>query len=233
MVATLHTLRTRRKRARESVEILVEHYGSPTLNNKEDPLDELVFIVLSQMTTAPSYERVFDRVKDAIPDWAMLAEMPVGHLTTLIRDAGLWGQRAARLKQIAARLLEDFGEVSLDEVAGYDDERAQTYLRSFPGVGLKTAKCVMMYSLGRPVLPVDTHTARVAVRLGLVAEGNVASIDRVLPAVVAPALRYDFHVNAVAHGRSVCRAPRPRCSECVLARLCPVGREVRPSPRRA
>ncbi len=229
----LHTLRTRGKRARESVEILVEHYGSPTLNNKEDPLDELVFILLSQMATAPSYERVFDRVKNAIPDWRMLAETPVERLTTLIQDAGLGGQRAARLKQIAARLVEDFGEVSLDEVAGYDDERAQEYLRSLPGVGLKTAKCVMMYSLGRLVLPVDTHTARVAIRLGLAADGSAMSIDQGLAAVVEPARRYDFHVNAVAHGRSVCRAPRPRCGECVLAWLCPVGRQFRRNRRRA
>ena len=133
-----------------------------------DALGELVFIRLPQVTTAPSY----DRVRNAIQDWGMLVETPVERLTTLVQDAGLGGQRAARLKQIAARLVEDFGEVSFDEIVGYDDERPQEYLKSLPGVGLKTDNCVMMYSLWRLLLPVDTHTARVAIRLGLVADGN-------------------------------------------------------------
>ena len=202
------------------------------LNNKDDPLDELIFIILSQMTTSPSYERVYDRLKAAMPDWRSLTETSVADLTSLIADAGLSGQRALRLKQIADRLVDDFGEVSLAEVAHSDDDAAQQYLTSLPGVGAKTAKCVMMYSLGRQVLPVDTHTARVATRLGLVSTGSAAAIDRDLSGVVPPALRFDFHVNAVAHGRTVCRAIRPRCDDCVLSLLCPVGRTANRSPQR-
>ncbi|MDE0031213.1 MAG: endonuclease III [Deltaproteobacteria bacterium] len=201
-------------------------YRSPLLNNKPDPLDELVFIVLSQMTTSPSYERVFDRLKCAMPDWRVLTETSVSDLASLIADAGLSEQRAHRLKLIAARLAEDFGDVSLAQLGDYDDEIAQRYLTSLPGVGTKTAKCVMMYSLARQVLPVDTHTARVAWRLGLVSSGNHAAIDRELSVVVPPALRFDFHVNAVAHGRAVCRAVKPKCDECVLSSLCPIGRGV-------
>ena len=202
------------------------------LNNKDDPLDELIFIILSQMTTSPSYERVYDRLKAAMPDWRSLAETSVADLTLLIADAGLSGQRALRLKQIADRLIDDFGEVSLAEVAHSDDDAAQQYLTSLPGVGVKTAKCVMMYSLGRQVLPVDTHTARVATRLGLVSTGSAAAIDRALSVVVPPALRFDFHVNTVAHGRTVCRAIRPRCDDCVLSSLCPVGSTANRSARR-
>ena len=201
-------------------------YGSPLLNNKLDPLDELVFIILSQMTTSPSYERVFDRLKCAMPEWRTLTKTSISDLASLIADAGLSGQRAHRLKLIATRLAQDFCEVSLAKLVDYDDETAQGYLTSLPGVGIKTAKCVMMYSLGRQVLPVDTHTARVANRLGLVAAGSPAAIDRELSVVVPPALRFDFHVNAVAHGRAVCRAVTPKCDECVLSSLCPVGRSV-------
>ena len=201
-------------------------YGSPLLSNKSDPLDELVFIILSQMTTSPSYERVFDRLKKAMPTWGILTETSASDLTSLIADAGLSGQRALRLKQIADRLARDFGEVSLSELADYDDVSARRYLTSLPGVGIKTAKCVMMYSLGRQVLPVDTHNARVATRLGLVTAGSAAAIDRDLSGVVPPALRFDFHVNAIAHGRAVCRAVTPRCDECVLLSLCPMGRRV-------
>lgn len=201
-------------------------YGSPLLNNKLDPLDELIFIILSQMTTGPSYERVFDRLKCAMPEWRTLIETSFSDLTSLITDAGLYRQRARRLKLIAARLIQDFGEVSLAGLVDYDDETALDYLTSLPGVGIKTAKCVMMYSLGRQVLPVDTHTARVASRLGLVTAGSPATVDRELSVVVPAALRFDFHVNSVAHGRAVCRAVAPKCDECVLSLLCPVGRSV-------
>ena len=231
-VGLLRTLRTRRKRAKRSVELLKGRYRSPSLNNKDDPLDELIFIILSQMTTSPSYERIFDRLKAVMPDWRSLTETSVSDLALLIADAGLSGQRALRLKQIADRLVDDFGEVSLAEVAQSDDEAVQQYLTSLPGVGVKTAKCVMMYSLARQVLPVDTHTARIATRLGLVSTGSAATIDRDLSVVVPPALRFDFHVNAVAHGRAVCRAVRPRCHDCVLSSVCPVGRTANRLPRR-
>ncbi len=207
-------------------------YRSPSLNNKRDPLDELIFIVLSQMTTGPSYERVFDRLKTAMPDWQTLTGTAVSALTSLIADAGLSTQRALRLKRIADRLLHDFGHVSLAELIDYDDATVLQYLTSLPGVGVKTAKCVMMYSLDREVLPVDTHTARVAIRLGLVPAGTLATVDRDLSVVVPPALRFDFHVNAVAHGRAVCRSVRPHCEDCVLSSLCPVGRSVNPLRRR-
>ena len=218
------TLRTRRQRARLSVERLKRCYHSPKLNNKTDPLDELIFIILSQMTTGPSYERAFDRVKAAVSEWRRLTETTESELALLIANAGLAGQRARRIKQIADRLVNDFGEVSRADLFHGDDEAVLRYLTSLPGVGVKTAKCVMMYSLNRQVLPVDTHTARVAVRLGLVSTGSPAAIDDELSVVVSPPLRFDFHVNAVAHGRSVCRAVRPHCDDCVLSLLCPVAR---------
>lgn len=177
------------------------------------------------MTTSPSYERVYDRLKAAMPHWRALTGIPVSDLRSLIAEAGLSGQRALRLKQIADRLVEDFGEVSLADLVHWDDEAAQHYLTSLPGVGVKTAKCVMMYSLGRKVLPVDTHTARVAIRLGLVTKGSTAAIDRNLSRVVSPALRFDFHVNSVAHGRAICRAVKPHCEGCVLSQLCPAVRD--------
>lgn len=227
----IRTLRTRRKRAREAVELLRGRYNSPSLNNKSDPLDELIFIILSQMTTGPSYERVYDRFKFSMPDWSSLTHTSVADIASRIADAGLSGRRALRLKQIADRLVDDFGEVSLADLAHADDDTALRYLTALPGVGVKTAKCVMMYSLGRQVLPVDTHTARVATRLGLVPCGSAAAIDQNLSDVVAPALRFDFHVNAVAHGRIVCRAVRPLCEQCVLSSLCPVGRTAKRSRR--
>ena len=204
----------------DSTARLKECYRSPFLNNKSDPLDELVFILLSQMTTSTSYERVYDRVKSEIPDWELLIEIPVSKLETMIADAGLYRHRAIRLKQIAKRLVVDFGEVSLDTLCDFDTERAQAYLMSLPGIGVKSAKCVLLYSLDREVLPVDTHTARVAYRLGLVSSSHPLAVDNELPVVIPPNLRFDFHVNAVAHGRAICNARAPSCDNCVLFSMC-------------
>lgn len=185
---------------------MTARYGSPLLNDKSDPLDELVFIILSQMTTGPSYERVFDRLKNAMPTWQILTGTSVSALASLIADVGLSQQRSRRLKQIADRLAQDFGNVSLAQLVKCDDTSVQQYRTSLPGVGVKTANCVMMYSLGRQILPVDTRTARVATRLGLVAADSTVAMDRDLSVVVRPALRLDSRENAVAHGRAVCRA---------------------------
>jgi endonuclease-3 len=173
------------------------------------------------MTTGPSYERVYDRLKAALPDWQLLLQTPLGDISALIVDAGLVAQRTIRLVTIAQTLARDFGTVALTPLAGMSDQDAFAYLTTLPGVGPKSAKCVLMYSLGREVLPVDTHTARLAFRLGLVATASASVTDRELEQIVPPPLRYDFHVNALSHGRQICRALRPQCGACVLARMCP------------
>lgn len=178
------------------------------------------------MTTGPSYERVFDHLKQSIT-WDMIPEIALSDLSALISQAGLVGQKAPRIREIAIRLRQDFGQVSLQSLADAQDDAALGYLTSLPGVGVKTAKCVMMYSLGRDVLPVDTHTARLAFRLGLISKlAADASVDREIEAVVAPKFRYDFHVNAVAHGRALCRARYPRCPDCPILGICPWGRSM-------
>ena len=185
-------------------------------------MDELVFIILSQMTTSKSFGRVFDRLKVRTKDWSHVLRMPLRKLKALIGDAGLSHQKGPRIKAILKRLERDFGRVSLDALRRMPDDDVEAYLTSLPGVGVKTAKCVMMYSLGRRVLPVDTHVWRVARRLGFVsASVPYPEIHGALEVVVPPADRYSFHVNALSHGRKVCIALRPRCRGCPLRRLCP------------
>jgi endonuclease III len=197
-------------------------YGSPRLNNKDDPVDELFFILLSQMTTGPSYERVFDRLKAAVTAWDSLLLYTVDALQELIADAGLSNQKAPRLLAIARQLSNDFGCVTLTPACTWPDVQIEHYLTNLPGVGTKTAKCVMMYSMGRRVLPADTHVRRVALRLGLIDPAVIRySLHERLEATVAPGDRYAFHVNALAHGRAVCRALRPACHACVLSDVCP------------
>jgi endonuclease III len=211
-----------RRRARHATKLLAKTYGSPDHNNKKDPLDELVFIVLSQMTTAPSFERVYLRLRALAPRWDDVLNMPMRKFKRAIKDAGLSNQKAPRLKSIFAHLKKDFGAVSLAFLADMQTKEAEDYLVTLPGVQRKTAKCVLMYSLGRAVLPVDTHVLRVARRLGLTKAHTVGDQVHVsLEEIVPDKYRYDFHVNALSHGRAVCLAKAPRCSVCVLSRICP------------
>jgi endonuclease III len=210
-----------RSKAHRVTERLTARYGSPRHGNKDDPLDELVFIILSQVTTHWSFGRVYDALQERFPSWDAVLEAGVLALTDVIKHAGLSGQKAPRIVEILQRLRNDFGEVTLDRLREMDDAAAERYLTSLPGVGAKTAKCVLMYSLGRRVLPVDTHVWRVGSRLGLVDPRlGIAPGHAALEVAVAPSDRYAFHVNAIVHGREVCRAVRPRCAMCVLATIC-------------
>ena len=148
--------------------------------------------------------------------------MEVASLATLIRDAGLSNQKAPRILEILRRIREDFGSISLGALKGWSDSDVERYLVSLPGVGLKTAKCVMMYTFARSVLPVDTHVLRVSRRLGLIPkELPYSRAHEELEAVVRPEDRYRFHVNALSHGKVICQARRPRCHECRLRAICP------------
>lgn len=210
-----------KRKALRIAAILDDSYGSPRHGNKDDPLDELVFILLSQMTTGPSFNRVYDRLKAAYPAWKNLLEVPHRQLKTLIKDAGLSGQKAPRLQAVFQKLKQDFGAVTLQPLAQMTNEDAETYLTALPGIGLKSAKCILMYSLGRHVLPVDTHVWRVTRRLGLVDERvPYTKVHQALEAVTPARARYGLHVNGLAHGRQVCLTLRPRCGICPLRRMC-------------
>lgn len=158
------------------------------------------------MTTRQSYGRVYYRLKKDYPSWETILELPLEELKEAIKDAGLINQKAPRMKAILVDLKEDFGSVTLDPLREMTDEEAERYLVSLPGVGIKTAKCVLaLSSLGREVLPVDTHVWRVAQRLELVGEEiPYTRVHDALEEVVLPEDRYAFHVNNLTHGKLTC-----------------------------
>ena len=200
---------------------LRDAYGSPNLGNYSDPVDELFFIILSQRTTGASYERVFRELKEIVSDWDTLPEKGVPWTQEVISRAGLSNQKAKHIVGVARRLRSEFGRVTLEPLRNKPDAEIQEFLTSLPGVGVKTAKCVMLFSMGRRVLPVDAHVARVAERLGLVnSSASKTRTHEVLEAVVPSASRYDFHVNLVAHGRALCRAREPVCEDCRIRSHC-------------
>lgn len=194
------------------------------LGNKRDPYDELIYILLTAMTRSqPRLDRAFEGLRGLVGEagWGALPDVDNAALEEVLRPLGFVNRRREQLLGIARRVDEELGG-TLEPLRELGDQEALDYLTSLPGVGTKTAKCVLMYSLDRDVLPVDIHVLRVAKRLGLVpADASWDRTDRLLEASVPAELKYDVHVSFVIHGRDVCRSRDPDCDACVLADLCP------------
>jgi len=152
----------------------------------------------------------------------VLGKVRIRSLKSLIAPLGLSEKRGTQLRAIARSLEERFGsQHALNRFGKKRPGELETMLRSFPGIGLKIAKCVTMYACGARVLPVDVHVWRVATRLGLAGGGRL--VDRnalALERAIAPRFRYDFHVRAIALGRDACKT-KPECLRCPLNSVCP------------
>ena len=189
-------------------------------------IDEVVATVLSQHTSDINSERAFAQLKDRFSSWEEVAAAPAGHVADAIRCGGIADQKARRIQQILATIRAREGRIDLGRLRDLDDAAARTYLESLPGVGPKTAACVLTFALGRAAFPVDTHVHRVAVRLGwLPAKTTADTAHRLLEPMVPADIRYDLHVAMIGHGRTTCRAQRPRCGACALLDLCAYGRQ--------
>ncbi len=201
--------------------LLAQHYRNPRHGNKRQPLDELVYIILSTRTAEAVFRGIYRSLKKAFPSWNEINGNRVGEFHRILAPGGLSSLKAYQLLGIFSALRREFGRATLAPLSAMPDGDAERFLMSLPGVGKKVAKCVLMYSLDRQVLPVDVHTHRVAMRLGLQAKRRPDTSQDLIEAQVPPRLRYGFHVNAVAHGRSVCLPRKPMCGVCVLRPYCP------------
>lgn len=200
---------------------LAEQYGrsSPPLS---DPIDELVVTILSQNTSDRNAARAFAALKGRYPTWEETLAAPPAELAAVIRSGGMATIKAARIQRTLAAIQERHGTLDLRFLADLPLDEARRWLASLPGVGSKTASCVLLFSFGRPALPVDTHVQRVARRLGLVPErSSPDQIAAMLEARISPAEVFDLHMGLIRHGRQVCLARRPRCASCVLTSRCP------------
>ncbi|HEY7432485.1 MAG TPA: endonuclease III [Streptosporangiaceae bacterium] len=187
-------------------------------------IDELVATVLSQHTSDINSERAFAQLKSRFPSWEQVAHAPVEEVAAAIRCGGIADQKARRIQQILAAIEEREGALSLGRLNDLGDDEAEAYLRSLPGVGPKTAACVLVFSMGRPAFPIDTHVHRVAIRLGwLPPTATADKAYQLLAPRVPPDVRYDLHVALITHGRTVCQAQRARCDTCVVRELCAYG----------
>ncbi|HZU77858.1 MAG TPA: endonuclease III, partial [Dehalococcoidia bacterium] len=197
-------------------------YGDLRWRPHHDATSELVLTILSQHTSDRLSGQAFSRLLQRFRDWDDLRTAPVEEIRECIAIGGLAQQKAPRIKAVLEEVRGRTGGYTLDFLASLPLEEARAWLRSLPGVGPKTAACVLMFALGRPAIPVDTHVYRVGRRLGLIPPRmNVDKAHAHVEARVPPEEAYAFHVGLIRHGRHVCTAQRPRCSECVLCDLCP------------
>jgi len=198
-------------------------YGNNRHFNRSNPLDELIFIILSAQTESYSYLETFRALREKFPTKESLFRAGLRSIEATIRGGGLSKKKAAQIKGTLTKIYSDTGKLSLRFLSDLNDDEVEEYLTSLPGIGTKSALCVMMYSLKRQVFPVDTHVWRICRRLGLTPQvpKPTPQMEKTLEAKVPRELRYTLHVNMVSHGREICTTYWPKCDKCMLADICP------------
>jgi endonuclease III len=212
-------------------------YGVPRMAPHGHPIAELVLTVLSQSTNDRNRDVAFLRMRERFPSWEAVRDAPVDALERAIRPGGISRVKSARiqaiLRAIAADPRDPPHELSLDWIRGAPIAESREYLTALPGVGRKTAACVLLFTYGLREVPVDTHVMRVSQRLSLLPHGASSQElhDRML-ALTPPGAELELHVNLLRHGRRTCYARTPDCPRCALARMCP-SRRLYVGPSRA
>lgn len=192
-----------------------------------DLLDELIGAILSQNTSDANSSRAFQSLKRAFPTWERALNAPTQKLARAIKIGGLSNLKAKRIKAILSELNAQTGALSLARLNAMTTDAAMSYLRTFKGVGFKTAACVLMFGLGRDICPVDTHIHRILNRLGLTQTKNADETFQRLQPLIPKGKAYSLHVNLIRHGKRVCKAQKPDCLNCALGDDCQFAQRAR------
>jgi endonuclease-3 len=199
-------------------------YGIPQAKPHGQPLAELILTVLSQSTNDRNRDAAYFSMRERFPSWEAVREAPVDELEYAIRPGGISRIKSARIKAILQAIGDRGrgGDLTLDWLAELSVAEAQSYLCSLPGVGRKTAACVLLFAFGMRDVPVDTHVARVGGRLGMFRPGaGFDELHDTMLAITPSGEELELHLNLLRHGRRTCYARRPNCPECALERMCP------------
>jgi len=219
--------------------VLEAAYRSPEadLGNKADPLDEAIYIVLSFQTDLARFSSTWSRLRAAYPSWDALERASAREVARVLRGGGLHRQKAKTIRSLLADVRSVAGEHSLDLLRHMNDDEAEKLLTRLPGLSWKAARCVLLYSLGRNVLPVDSNTFRVLKRTGVLSRQAVyrrRSLHNAIQAAVPAPRRRSLHVNLVVHGQRTCLPRNPRCPCCPLNAECSkIGLDVSAGKERA
>jgi len=205
---------------------LEDAYGTPEaqLGNKPDPLDEAIYIILSFQTDLPRFSSIWSRLRAAYPSWDALERAADRDVARILRDGGLHRQKTRTIRRLLAEVRKMAGKHSLDHLRAMNDEAAERLLTRLPGLSWKAARCVLLYSLGRDVLPVDSNTFRILKRTGVLTRRAVyrrRTLHDAIQAAVPAHRRRALHVNLVIHGQRTCLPRAPQCPCCPLKADCP------------
>ena len=214
-------LDSRRHKYTNVAAALTGAYGYPNWRPHLPPVDELVNTILSQNTSDTNRDRAFEALKARFPSWEAVRDADPQAVIEAIRPAGLANQKGPRIQAALRYLTQTQGRITLEHLQGMSVEEAKAWLTAINGVGPKTAAIILLFSMGRPAFPVDTHVHRVTRRLGLI--GGKTSAEQAhleLEQVVPPQDFYAFHLQVIRHGRQVCHARNPACDVCVLRDYC-------------
>jgi endonuclease III len=202
---------------------LTRCYGDRSRNLSSPPLlDSLVHIILSQNTSDVNSLRAFESLKERFPSWDEAAAAGAGEIEEAIRSGGISRVKAERIEHLLDLVYRENGSYSLEGLRDMAPGEALEYLLGIPGVGRKTAAVLLLFQLGYPYFPVDTHIFRVGKRLGLIPAGaNAGKAHDIMDGVVPDEIKFRLHINLIEHGRQVCKARKPKCGDCCLSDICP------------
>ena len=200
---------------------LSEVYGIPEWRDPLAPLDELVSTILSQNTNDRNRDQAYQRLRARFSTWEAVMDAPPGEVIDAIRPAGLANQKGPRIQAVLRQIATERGSLDLTFLNDLSGDEALAWLMRFKGVGPKTAAIVLVFSLGKPAFPVDTHVHRVSGRIGLRPEKiNAEQAHTYLAGVFQPEQYGPGHLNLIRLGREICHARKPDCPHCPLTQLC-------------
>ncbi|MGQ9723616.1 MAG: endonuclease III domain-containing protein [Candidatus Jordarchaeum sp.] len=201
------------------IQLLNQEYGEKKWKKRYAPLDQLIQTILSQNTNDKNSNAAFSNLKRKYPTWERLLEASENDIAETIRLGGLANIKAKRIKEAIFAIKEERPELDLTYLKKLPQEEALSFLTALKGVGPKTAACVLLFSFGKPVLPVDTHIHRVSKRISLIGNVDRLKAHEILQQMVPEEQIYSFHINMIEHGRRICKT-KPKCPDCVLNLIC-------------
>lgn len=218
--------RPTRRRVTAIRDRLRDVYGVPIMAPHEQPLDELILTVLSQSTNDRNRDVAYERLRERFSSWESVLNAPVAEVEEAIRPGGISKVKSERIQAILRAIDAHERGLDLRWLRDVPVPDGQAYLTSLPGVGRKTAACVLLFAYGLHDVPVDTHVSRVGMRLRLLRPGApFEELHDAMLALTPPGEELELHVNLLRHGRRTCHARRPDCPGCALRRMCPSRRD--------
>ena len=201
--------------------LLVEYFGIPKRPKRlPNPVDTLIATILSQNTNDKNSYQAYQNLKQKYKTWNVVAEVSRPQLEKVIRVVGLGKQKSAAIKSFLSSLQKKTGKIDLNHIKKMNDIDIMTELTSIKGIGVKTASCVLLFSLDRNVCPVDTHVHRTLNRIGVVKTNKPEKTFEKINKYISEGIAHQFHTNLINLGREICKPANPLCSICPLMKEC-------------